>query len=62
MEKEKKCKTCKRDGIPSDETECGRCEKIRQLYQIRKELVNIVLKVKGDLLVIIVQVRIILSP
>ena len=38
MEKEKKCKTCKRDGIPSDETECGRCEKIRQLYQIRKEI------------------------
>ena len=37
-EKEKKCKTCKRDGIPSEETECGRCEKIRQLYQIRKEL------------------------
>ena len=38
-EEEKRCKTCKRDGMPSDGTEeCGRSDKVRQLYQIRKEI------------------------
>ena len=34
-EKEKRCKPCKRDGMPTDEIECARCEKTRKLYDIR---------------------------
>ena len=34
-----RCKTCKRDGMPSDGTEeCARCERTRKLYEIRKEM------------------------
>ena len=33
-----KCKTCYRDGIPSDEEECKRCVDTRQLYEIRKDI------------------------
>ena len=37
-EKEKRCKTCKRDGMPEDEIECARCDKTRKLYNIRKDI------------------------
>jgi len=37
-EEEKRCKTCKRDGMPEDEIECARCDKTRKLYDIRKEI------------------------
>jgi len=37
-EKEKRCKTCKRDGMPPDDDECKRCVDTRHMYEIRKEL------------------------
>jgi len=32
------CKTCHRDGLPSEAEECSSCDNMRALYDIRKEL------------------------